>query len=55
MDKGDLVYEYNMMIIERYTARSASKLAPGKRNIEVTTRLESREATFTGGSRVEGR
>ena len=22
MDKGDLVYEYNMMIIERYTARS---------------------------------
>ena len=41
MDKGDLVYEYNMMIIERYTARSASKLAPGKRRIEVTTQLES--------------
>ena len=41
MDKGDLVYEYNMMIIERYTARSASKLAPGKRRIEVTTRIES--------------
>ena len=31
MDKGDLVYEYNMMIIERYTARSASKVAAGKR------------------------
>ena len=37
MDKGDLVYEYNMMIIERYIARSGSKLAPGKRHIEVTT------------------
>ena len=41
MDKGQLVYEYNMMIIERYTARSASKVAPGKRRIEVTTKLES--------------
>ena len=27
MDKGQLVYEYNMMIIERYTARSAQKIA----------------------------
>ena len=41
MDKGTLVYEYNMMIIERYIARSASKIAPGKRHIEVTTQLES--------------
>jgi arylsulfatase len=41
MDKGDLVFEYNMMIIERYIARSASKLAAGKRRIEVTTQLES--------------
>ena len=41
MDKGDLVYEYNMMIIERYIARSTSKVAAGKRHIEVTTRLES--------------
>ena len=41
MDKGDLVYEYNMMIIERYTARSVSKIAAGKRRIEVTTQLES--------------
>jgi len=28
MDKGDLVYEYNMMIIERYTARLSEKIAP---------------------------
>ncbi|ABE39746.1 sulfatase [Rhodopseudomonas palustris BisB5] len=41
MDQGDLVYEYNMMIIERYIARSATKITPGKHRIEVTTRLES--------------
>ena len=41
MDKGQLVYEYNMMIIERYIARSAAKIAPGKRRIEVTTTLAS--------------
>ena len=36
-----IVYEYNMMIIERYIARSASKVPAGKRRIEVTTRLDS--------------
>ena len=41
MDEGQLVYEYNMMIIERYIARSTSKIAPGKRHIEVTTQLAS--------------
>jgi arylsulfatase len=41
MDKGHLVYEYNMMIIERYIARSESKLPAGKRRIEVTTLFES--------------
>jgi arylsulfatase len=41
MDKGQLVYEYNMMIIERYVARSASKLAAGKHRIEVATTLQS--------------
>jgi sulfatase-like protein len=39
MDKGDLVYEYNMMIIERFAARSAARLAPGKRRIEVDTMI----------------
>jgi len=39
MDKGDLVYEYNMMIIERYTARSNEKIAPGKRRIEIDTTI----------------
>ena len=41
MDQGQLVYEYNMMIIERYIARSSTRIAPGKRRIEVTTRLAS--------------
>jgi arylsulfatase len=39
LDQGELVYEYNMMIIERYTARSTSKLAPGKHRIEVDTTI----------------
>jgi arylsulfatase len=41
MDKGYLVYEYNMMIIERYIARSETKLPAGKWRIEVTTLFES--------------
>jgi len=39
MDNGHLIYEYNMMIIERYQARTKEKLAPGKHKIEVTTTL----------------
>ncbi len=35
MDEGRLVYEYNMLIIERTTARSAAALAPGQHTIEV--------------------
>jgi arylsulfatase len=42
MDKGQLVYEYNMMIIERYQARSKGKVAPGKHRIEVLTTLTER-------------
>jgi len=40
MDKGQLVYEYNMMIIERYQARSEGKVTPGKHRIEVLTTLK---------------
>jgi arylsulfatase len=39
MDKGELVYEYNMMVIERYTARSKEKVPAGKRKIEVDTTI----------------
>jgi arylsulfatase A-like enzyme len=41
MDKGQLVYEYNMMIIERYIARSSTRLVAGKHRIEVMTTLAS--------------
>ncbi|MFZ1200261.1 MAG: hypothetical protein WAO07_08840 [Desulfobacterales bacterium] len=40
MDKGQLVYEYNMMIIEHYTARSATPLRAGKHTIEVLTAIK---------------
>jgi arylsulfatase len=39
MDKGELVYEYNMLIIERTTLRSAGKIAAGKHRIEVNTTI----------------
>ena len=41
MDDGHLVYEYNMMIIEDYQARSAGRIAPGEHVIEVVTTLQS--------------
>ena len=39
MDKGELVYEYNMMMIERYIGRSAAPLAAGKHRIVVETSI----------------
>jgi hypothetical protein len=39
VDNGELVYEYNMMIIERTVARSKTKLGPGKHWIEVDTTI----------------
>jgi arylsulfatase A-like enzyme len=39
VDKGRLVYEYNMMMIERYIGRSAEALAPGKHRITVDTTI----------------
>jgi arylsulfatase len=40
MDNGYLIYEYNLMIIERYVARSKEKLLPGKHRIIVETTLD---------------
>lgn len=39
MDKGRLIYEYNMMIIERYGVGTVDKLAPGRHRIEVDTTI----------------
>ncbi len=41
MEKGYLVYEYNMLIIERYQARSASPIAAGTHVVTVDTAFES--------------
>lgn len=39
MDQGELVYEYNMMIIENYQARTAP-IAAGPHKIEIDTKIE---------------
>ncbi|MFM9957531.1 MAG: arylsulfatase [Phycisphaerales bacterium] len=41
MDKGQLVFEYNLMIIDRSIARSTGKIAPGKHTIVVDTSLKA--------------
>ena len=41
MDDGILVYEYNMLIIDRYQARSAAPIAAGKHVITVDTAFAS--------------
>ncbi len=39
MDKGKLIYEYNLMIIEQFMAKSTMKLKPGAHKIVVTTHI----------------
>lgn len=39
VDRGTLVYEYNMMIIERYTARAAGPLTAGRHLVAVDTAI----------------
>jgi len=41
MDEGHLVYEYNMMIVDRYQARSAAPIPAGPHVITVTTKFDS--------------
>jgi len=41
MDKGQLVFEYNLMIINRSIAKSQEKIAPGKHTIVVETTLKA--------------
>ncbi|MCA9258049.1 MAG: arylsulfatase [Planctomycetales bacterium] len=40
LDEGHLVYEYNMMIIEKYRARSPNPLPAGTHAIEIVTHIE---------------
>jgi arylsulfatase len=41
LDKGHLIFEYNLMIIDRSIAKSAEKIAPGKHTIVVNTALKA--------------
>jgi arylsulfatase len=40
MDNGHLVFEYNLMIIDRSIAKSQEKITPGKHTIVVETNLK---------------
>ena len=39
MENGKLVYEYNMMIIERYTVETSEKLTPGQHLVEIISTI----------------
>ena len=39
IDKGQLIYEYNMMMIERYIGRSAERLPAGRHKITIDTAI----------------
>jgi arylsulfatase len=41
MDKGHLIFEYNLMIIDRSIAKSVEKILPGKHTIVVETVLKA--------------
>ena len=55
MDKGRLIYEYNMMIIERYGVGSAEKLSAGRHRIEVDTTIPKPGAPAEVVLSVDGR
>lgn len=48
MDKGNLIYEYNMMIIEQYVAKSARPITSGKHTIVVNTEIEGNKPGAAG-------
>jgi arylsulfatase len=54
MDQGHLVYLYNMMIVEQYTARSAERISPGKHKIEVITEIAGPGQKGTATILVDG-
>ncbi|NVO13531.1 MAG: arylsulfatase [Rhodoplanes sp.] len=55
MDKGTLVYEYNMMVIERTVAKSDRPLGPGRHRIEVDTTIAKPGAPAEVSLVVDGR
>ena len=54
VNANGIVYEYNMMVIERYTARSKEKIGPGKHKIEVDTTIAKPGAPAEVALKVDG-
>lgn len=54
MDEGHLVYHYNMMIIEQFSARSELLLTPGRHKIIVDTKIAGPGKKGTVKLRVDG-
>ena len=55
MDASFLVYGYNMLIIDRFQARSAAPIPPGEHVITVDTRFDSPAADGAGHGDAAGR
>jgi len=55
MDKGRLVYLYNMMIIEQYSVTSAAPIAAGTHKIEVVTDIAGPGKAGTATLLVDGK
>ncbi len=55
LDKGHLVYLYNLFIIERYTARSQAPLSAGKHKVEVVTEIMAPGKAGTATLVVDGK
>ena len=53
MDQGHLVFEYNLMIIDRTIAKSAEKIAPGKHTVIVSYHAQSPQARRARGHRAQ--
>jgi len=54
LDAGRLVYEYNMLIIERSTVRSEGTLAAGRHTVEVSETIPSPGAAAEVVLRIDG-
>jgi arylsulfatase len=55
MENGKLVYEYNMMIIEKYTVEPKTKLSPGKHTVEIITTIQKPGAPASIVINVDGK
>jgi arylsulfatase len=55
MENGKLVYEYNMMIIERYTVETKEKLAAGKHQVEIVSTISQPGAPASIVITVDGK